>query len=319
MLHGSSNPKRKPFATRQVEDPLRASIDAPSRTISETRIRIAVPPRVEVPALVAVPASVAVARAAPVALPQKQAQPESQTQMSDIVGSSILSAVAGYVDTAGFLALYGMFTAHITGDLVIGGALVADPGQDGIVVRLAMVPIFMSSVTIATLIARRVRRRGHAPLALLLLLMSAALSLFCLTGVTLRPLIHGPNNWALAITASTGVGAMAIQNTLMRDSLRRWTPTTIMTGNLTQVTIQLVELAFPIMFDDPERRALARKQTRADLLKYGLPLLGFVAGVALSAYLTHRFAFWSLALPAAGVGILGAQQWRRARDEMAPG
>ncbi|MDU6748154.1 MAG: DUF1275 family protein, partial [Bradyrhizobium sp.] len=37
----------------------------------------------------------------------------------------LLSVNAGYVDTAGFLALQGLFTAHVTGNFVTLGAALA--------------------------------------------------------------------------------------------------------------------------------------------------------------------------------------------------
>jgi uncharacterized membrane protein YoaK (UPF0700 family) len=44
------------------------------------------------------------------------AAPETKAMLPSILGLS-----AGYVDTAGFLALRGLFTAHVTGNCVIIG------------------------------------------------------------------------------------------------------------------------------------------------------------------------------------------------------
>lgn len=53
----------------------------------------------------------------------------------------ILSLNAGYVDTAGFLALQGLFTAHVTGNFVTLGAAIAH-GSSGIVSKLLALPVF---------------------------------------------------------------------------------------------------------------------------------------------------------------------------------
>lgn len=44
----------------------------------------------------------------------------------------VMSLNAGFVDTAGFLALHGLFTAHVTGKLVTLGATLAQ-GSSGAV------------------------------------------------------------------------------------------------------------------------------------------------------------------------------------------
>lgn len=47
----------------------------------------------------------------------------------------VLSATAGHVDTAGFLAFQGLFTAHLTGNFVtLGASLVF--GATGVVAKL---------------------------------------------------------------------------------------------------------------------------------------------------------------------------------------
>jgi len=53
----------------------------------------------------------------------------------------LLSLNAGYVDTAGFLALQGLFAAHVTGNFVtLGMALVS--GASGIWAKILALPVF---------------------------------------------------------------------------------------------------------------------------------------------------------------------------------
>src|SRR5258707_10956040 len=63
----------------------------------------------------------------------------------------LLSLNAGYVDTAGFLALQGLFTAHVTGNFVTLGASLA-LGTSGATAKLLALPIFCAVVIAARLI-----------------------------------------------------------------------------------------------------------------------------------------------------------------------
>ena len=56
--------------------------------------------------------------------------------------SRMLGFNAGYVDTAGFLALGGLFTAHVTGNFVTLGASLVHHGSDGALSKLSPQPVF---------------------------------------------------------------------------------------------------------------------------------------------------------------------------------
>src|SRR5215475_5015912 len=93
----------------------------------------------------------------------------------------LLSLNAGYVDTAGFLALQGLFTAHVTGNFVtLGASLVL--GTSGVVAKLLALPVFCAVVIAARLLGTLLSNHSIAAfetllgLKVLLLIAGAALA-----------------------------------------------------------------------------------------------------------------------------------------------
>src|SRR5262252_3432199 len=71
---------------------------------------------------------------------------------------TLLSIIAGMVDLIGFLSL-GIFTAHVTGNIVVVGALIVrhnrvNPAQ------IMAIPAFILAVAVTWLIAKASGRRG---------------------------------------------------------------------------------------------------------------------------------------------------------------
>jgi uncharacterized membrane protein YoaK (UPF0700 family) len=232
------------------------------------------------------------------------------TPGADLMAAGILSAVAGYVDAAGFLGLFGLFTAHVTGDLVAAGTTLGDGLQDGMVLRLGTIVVFMTSVVTAAVVARAMRRRGHRPLTALFALMTLSLAIFCASGVMLRSRLQGPDHWAVALTGAAGVFGMGVQNALMRDALSSLGPTTLMTGNLTQLMLDLVDVALP----DNERGAHGegaspRTELHRRLTKSATSVSAFLFGTVLGGVATTVFGFWSIALPATVIGSFTVSTW----------
>jgi uncharacterized membrane protein YoaK (UPF0700 family) len=213
----------------------------------------------------------------------------------------LLSGVAGYVDSAGFVALFGLFTAHVTGDIVGFGVATVVAPTPAALGRMAMIPVFILSVAATACWVRSQRRAGHAPLPAILGLLTWALALFAGIGAVLQP-FDAHNAGVIWILGASGVAAMAVQNTLMRDVMPESSPTTIMTGNLTQVTVDLVELAFPSSVASPRAQAVLRRRARRRLSTLVPSVAAFIAGTVLGAIVTHLVGLASVALPALAVG-----------------
>ena len=93
----------------------------------------------------------------------------------------VLSVTAGATDIIGFLRLDGLFTAHITGNLVLLAAQMVTGGQAKIAAMLS-VPVFMVIACVTTLFAGRSESLGRASLRRLLLLQFLFLAGFVAFG-----------------------------------------------------------------------------------------------------------------------------------------
>ncbi|MEF9672654.1 DUF1275 family protein [Pseudomonas sp. PCH446] len=151
-----------------------------------------------------------------------------------------LSFNGGFVDTLGFLALQGLFTAHVTGNFVTLGVSIVH-GTSGALPKLIALPVFVLVVGLTHLAAVAIHRRGLAPLRLLLVTHTLLLAAFALLAILWGPFTDGDSATAL-ITGMTGVTAMAIQNAISRQHMKGTPPTTLMTGNVTQFAVDVFAL-----------------------------------------------------------------------------
>jgi uncharacterized membrane protein YoaK (UPF0700 family) len=224
------------------------------------------------------------------------------------VHSALLSAVAGYVDAAGFASLIGLFPAHLTGEIV-GDAIALSSGQSaGHPTRFWMLPVFIGSVCMATVVARTLRRRGRRALTGLLALVTTALALFAASDLVARAL-HESWHVHLLIGGGCAVAAMGFQNALMRESLTGSCPTTVMTGNLTHVVIEIVDHVFSKV-TRPHKRD---RRPRSRLLPVASALMAFVGCAVLGGFLTRELGSLSVALPTALTAAMTYRSWREDR------
>ena len=200
----------------------------------------------------------------------------------------VLSVVAGTVDVIAFLALGGLFTAHITGNIVILAARFV-AGEQAPLSHLLAVPIFMLMLVLTRLLAAWLERARIPSLTPLLLLELVLLSGFFAIGLAAGPYVD-PNAGIMVLGGMLGVGAMAVQNALVRLSLAGAPSTAVMTTNVTVLAMDIGEI---LLAQDANRAAKARERAR----KTGTVIAGFVIGCAVGAASEHMFGLQSLAVP----------------------
>ncbi len=208
-----------------------------------------------------------------------------------------LSFVAGYADTLSYIAMSGLFTAHVTGNMVLAAAHLSGQGDSMAVANLVMIPVFMLMVGLVTMLARSRRFAGHAPERLVLwflLLELVLLICFCAAGVHTATIAGFPlrSPGDVIPVATLGVAALAVQNALPRLSGLQRLPTTVMTGNLTQSAIDLTRW----LTSWPAGDGIERTATAQRLRKMVPGVAGFFVGAATAAPMTHWFHFQSLGL-----------------------
>jgi len=204
-----------------------------------------------------------------------------------------MAFVGGYVDVVGFVLLFGLFVAHATGNLVmLGVALAGDAG--GLATKLLALPVFVAAASATYALIRWRNARGQPCEVLVLALQAALLLAFML--LTAWALPSAPaDKPAVMLAGLVGVVAMAVQNVGARAVFTQMAPTTMMTGNVTQIAIDLVDLA--VLRGRPDAALAARiRKTWPPVAAFALGALGGAVGVLVAGA-------WSLIV---GVVIVAA-------------
>lgn len=201
---------------------------------------------------------------------------------------TVLSFNGGYVDTAGYLALQGLFTAHVTGNFVtIGAALVF--GTSGVIAKLLALPVFCIMIIITRLVSFDLPGRNWPVLETMLTLKLLLLMLGAGLAIGLGPFTNG-DAWPAILTGMVLVSAMAIQNAAHRIHLGSAPPTTLMTGTTTQLMIDAADAIRGLP-------AETRDATRLRMRRMSVAVLTFAIGAATAAVLFGRVGTWCFVVP----------------------
>jgi len=194
----------------------------------------------------------------------------------------LLTVVGGAIDTIGFITLFGFFTAHVTGNLVMAGSGLVN-GEDGLWIKLAALPLFVLTV----MVTKTCIDRSQKPVLILshLFLAEAAfLTAFMVAGLYYQPFVDA-GDITVAITGALGLIALAIRNTASKTVIKKMSPTVLMTGNTTQLGINLTDY---LNNRSPENAK--------DLAHSSVLVFSFLIGALVGALLYLKLSFWAVGL-----------------------
>ncbi|WP_284945391.1 YoaK family protein [Acidisoma cladoniae] len=213
-----------------------------------------------------------------------------------------LGFVAGFIDVFGFTTLGGLLPAHVTGNLVFLAIDLAHH-QYHVILNVIAVPIFCAAVMASAWFIGALAERRRDPF-LPALLLEAAL-LFCAAiGLIALPPALNPNDETTIIVGTFTLMAMALQNTIMRLILNNLPPSTVMTGNITQVLSDTVAhfCHFRSISRTTDQRVILERQAKRMLMT----VLSFLGGCLVAGFSAPWIGAASLIFPILAIlGLVG--------------
>jgi uncharacterized membrane protein YoaK (UPF0700 family) len=220
--------------------------------------------------------------------------PSVDESLAMMVLPTVLSLIAGSCDVITFIGLGGLFSAHITGNLVVLIARVVAADHAPLSYILS-VPVFAAALIMTTLLAAllaRVRIASLLPLLILQLLLLSGCFLVCVAADA--PI--DPAGGRALIAGMLAVSAMGVQNAIVQLSVKGMPSTAVMTTNVNRFVVDFIA-----RLSELDRDLSSQSGTRA--MRTAPVIIGFALGCGLGAGCEMIMGLWALALPT-GLALL---------------
>lgn len=211
----------------------------------------------------------------------------------------LLTMIAGYCDTVTFVSADSIFSAHVTGNFIVFAYQLIKGSELNAWVKLLTFPIFIMAVITGGRMAYRFTNHYSIMFweGLLLLLSGIFVAVFTYLGIF--------EKWMMYAVVMATVFAMGLQNAFGKLYAKEtYGPTTMMTGNVTQASLD-----FGILlrkgFKDPDVITSLKKQM--------ITIFGFLTGCFLGAFAGKQFGLITLIAP--GIGMLICYFYHRNNSE----
>jgi len=195
----------------------------------------------------------------------------------------LLSIVAGYCDTVTFVTADALFSAHVTGNFIVFAYQVFKGSDVHAWVKLLTFPVFILSVIVGGQITAGSVNRYILLFweGLLLTLSGIAAYVYSFLGIF--------TTWSVYVIAMMVVFAMGLQNAFGKLYAKETLgPTTMMTGNVTQASLDLGSLLTPGL-KNPEVMLSFKKQL--------VTITGFLTGCFLGAVAGKTWGLATIIIP----------------------
>lgn len=202
--------------------------------------------------------------------------------------SLIMAFSAGFVDTSTFTAANGLFSAHITGNIVVFAYKLSQHPVMRDFMNLISLPVFILAIIFTKNIDNRFQNQRGLFVGIGVFLIIAGIGAYVLKRFNIE------TGFVYHCMLMLIVFAMGIQNTATRLYINSvFGPTTVMTGNM---TVAIVDLFSYI--------STKRTQEKVTELKKSFVLLGgFFIGCIFGALVSARFGLVSMLIPGILISI----------------
>lgn len=241
---------------------------------------------------------------------------KAQRERAQIAAALLLAWVAGIVDAVGYLILFKLFTAHMSGNSVEMGLRIGQ-GQWAEALRRGLpVPLFIVGVAAGAFLIEASARRGiRYTFSLTLVLEAALLIAFMVYGSFL--LRHGNiiprTDWQYYVLMALPILAMGLQTSTLQRIGGSTVRTTYVTGMLTNLAQAGVSYLFWLR-DHTRGRSWRRfrqvlsvsprEPSFRRMALLGSIWISYAVGAILGGYAELRWALWSVGFALATLALV---------------
>jgi uncharacterized membrane protein YoaK (UPF0700 family) len=211
----------------------------------------------------------------------------------------VLTLIAGYCDALTFVAAEKIFSAHVTGNFIVFAYQLVNGSDADAWVKLLTFPVFMLAVMIGGMFVARFANKH-----LLLFCEGLVLLLAGILAYILNELNGFTLSWAMYAVTMLVVFAMGLQNAFGKLFVKdTFGPTTMMTGNVTQFSLDLSSCLSSGFTNKVSLVAL----------KNGLVTLGgFLLGCFLGAFVGKQLGLTGIIFP--GIAMICCYFYSRSQN-----